>query len=66
METTLFEVIFYDGRKFNVFCKGKAQKKRFWKMYETLKNEIEHIIEAVNGIHEISEFEKLTYKKSHV
>lgn len=59
METTLFEVIFYDGRKFNVFCRGRNQKKRFWELHEKLKNEIEIISESVNGIHIISEFEKI-------
>ena len=28
METTLFEVKFYDGRKFRVFCYGKKSKKQ--------------------------------------
>jgi hypothetical protein len=60
MQTTLFEVIFYDGRKFNIFCSGKAQIKRFREQCEFLKNEIEHIIEQVNGIHTISQFEKIT------
>lgn len=60
MITVLFEVIFYDGRKFNVFCKGKKEVQRFKDFTFRLENEIEHIIESVNGIHTISEFEKIT------
>jgi hypothetical protein len=60
MQTTLFEVIFYNGSKFNVFCSGKAQIKRFREQCDFLENEIEHIIETVNGIHTIAEFEKIT------
>lgn len=60
MQTTVFEVIFYDGRKFNVFCSGKAQIKRFREQCAFLKNEIEHIIEQVNGVHTITQFEKIT------
>ena len=60
MKTTLFEIIFYDGRKFNVFCKGKKQHEQFWIFYKKLENEIEHIIESVKGIHTITEFEQIT------
>ena len=60
MEATIFEIIFYDGRKFNVFCKGKKQHEKFWSFYKKLENEIEHIIESVNGIHTITEFEQIT------
>jgi len=60
METTLFEVKFYDGRKFMVFCYGKNQKNRFREFTLKLKNEIESIEELSNGIHTISEFEKIT------
>lgn len=60
METTLFELKFHDGRIFRVFCKGKAQKTRFWMMHSKLKNEIESVEEISNGIHTITEFEKIT------
>lgn len=60
METTLFEVKFYDGRKFKVFCYGKNQKKRFRDECQKLKNEIESITELSNGIYTISQFEKIT------
>lgn len=63
MQTTLFEVIFYNGSKFNVFCSGKAQIKRFKDFTDKYINEIEHIIESVNGIHTITEFEKITTNK---
>jgi hypothetical protein len=63
MQTTLFEVIFYGGRKYNIFCSGKAQIKRFREQCNFLENEIEHIIEQVSGIHTISQFEKLTTNK---
>jgi len=60
METTLFEVKFYDGRKFRVFCYGKNKKNRFREFTLKLKNEIESIEKLSNGIHTISEFEKIT------
>jgi len=60
METTLFEVKFYDGRKFRVFCQGKNQIERFRQMTFKLKVEIESIEELSNGIHTIKEFEKIT------
>lgn len=60
METTLFEVNFFDGRKFRVFCYGKSQIKRFIQFTNKLKNEIESITELSNGIHTISQFEKIT------
>jgi hypothetical protein len=63
MQTTLFEVIFYDGRKFNIFCQGKAQIKRFREQCDFLENEIECIIEQVKGIHTITQFEKITTNK---
>lgn len=63
METTLFELKFYDGRIFRVFCKGKAQKARFWLMHSKNKNEIKTVDEISNGIHTITEFEKITTNK---
>lgn len=60
METTLYEVTFYDGRTFRVFCHGKNQKKRFFEFTHKLKNSIETTKEISNGIHTISEFEKIT------
>ena len=60
METTLFEVKFFDGRIFRVFCYGKSQKKRFFNFANKLINEIESINELSNGIHTITEFEKIT------
>jgi len=60
METTLFEVKFYDGRIFRVFCRGKNQIKRFLEMKIKLRNEIENVSEISNGIHLIGDFEKIT------
>lgn len=60
METTLYQVKFHDGRIFRVFCQGKAQKERFWLMHSKNKNEIETVDEISNGIHTITEFEKIT------
>jgi hypothetical protein len=58
METTLFEVHFYDGSKFRVFCYGKAQKKRFYLYCQKHVDEIKKWCEPVNGIHTIAQFEK--------
>jgi hypothetical protein len=59
METTLYEVKFLDGRVFRIFCRGKNQKKRFWKVRNKLEKELT-ITELSNGIHNIKEFEQLT------
>jgi len=58
METTLYAVIFLDGRIFRVNCRGKNQKKRFRLVTDRLKDEIKDIMEIINGIHTVSEFEK--------
>jgi hypothetical protein len=63
MQTTLFEVKFYDGRKFNVFCQGRSQINRFIMFTNKLKNEIESITEILNGIHTIKQFEQITTNK---
>ncbi len=63
METTLFEVKFYNGSKFNVFCSGKSQKKRFYNFIQKNKNEIEYWKDLINGIHTITQFEKITTNK---
>lgn len=59
MQTTLFEVKFYNGSKFNVFCSGKSQIKRFLLSIHKNVEEIESWKEIVNGIHTISQFEKI-------
>jgi hypothetical protein len=58
MQTTLFEVKFYDGSKFNVFCRGRNQFKRFFAYCRLHHDEIESWCELVNGIHTIEQFEK--------
>jgi hypothetical protein len=58
METTLFEVQFYNGSKFRVFCYGKAQIKRFYFYCQKHVDEIEKWYELSNGIHTIAQFEK--------
>ena len=63
METTLYQVKFHDGRIFRVFCRGKNQHKRFCEMHSKLKNSIESVEEISNGIHTITEFEKITTNK---
>jgi len=60
METTLFEVKFFDGRIFRVFCYGKNQKNRFLDSTFKIAKQIESINELSSGIHTISEFEKIT------
>lgn len=58
METTLYQIKFYDGRIFRVFCYGKNQKKRLNEKVLTLEH-VESVIELSNGIHTIAEFEML-------
>lgn len=59
MQTTLFEVKFYNGAKFNVFCANSAQINRFLKFILKHRNEIEYWKNLVDGIHTITEFEKI-------
>lgn len=59
METTLYMVMFNDGRVYNINCRGKNQKKRFKTHVEKLKSKITGVQEISNGIHTITEFEKL-------
>ena len=60
METTLYAVIFNDGRVYRINCRGKNQKQRFKIHAEKLKEQIKEIQEITNGIHNIKEFEQLT------
>lgn len=60
METTLYQLELHDGRIFRVFCKGKNQHQRFNAMRSKLKNEIKSLEIISNGIHTITEFEKIT------
>lgn len=62
MQTTIFKVIFFDGREFKIFCKGKSQINRFLKIKESLKNDIWRCEEILNGIHTLVEFEQITNK----
>ena len=59
MQTTLFEIKFYDGRKFNVFCANSTQINRFLKFINKNRNKIEYWKDTINGIHTITEFEKI-------
>lgn len=63
MQTTLFEVKFYNGSKFNIFCSDKSQIKRFLLSIHKNVEEIESWKEIVNGIHTISQFEKIINNK---
>ena len=60
METTLYEVIFNDGRIYRINCCGKNQKQRFKIHAEKLKEQIKEVMQITNGIHNIKEFEQLT------
>lgn len=60
MQTTLFEIKFYDGRKFNVFCANSTQINRFLKFVTKNINKIEYWKDTINGIHSIKDFEKIT------
>lgn len=59
MQTTLFEIKFYDGRKFNVFCANSTQINRFLKFINKHKDNIEYWKDTINGIHSIKDFEKI-------
>lgn len=60
METTLYAVIFIDGRTYRINCRGKNQIQRFKIHAEKLKEEIKEVMEITSGIHNIKEFEQLT------
>ena len=59
MQTTLFEVMFYDGRRFNIFCANKKQIDRLFKFISKNLNEIMYWKELSNGIHTVKEFEQI-------
>jgi len=59
METTLYAVIFNDGRVYRINCRGKNQKKRFWDKINSLKEQIKEVQEITSGIHTVTEFEQL-------
>lgn len=59
METTLYGVIFNDGRVYRINCRGRNQKKRFWDKINSLKGQIKDVQEITTGIHTITEFEQL-------
>jgi hypothetical protein len=58
METALYEIKFTDGSLFRVYCHGKNQKQRLINKLNKL-NGVKSIQIISNGIHLISEFEKL-------
>ena len=60
MQTTLFEINFYDGRKFNVFCANKKQINKFLMYIFKNKNDIEYWKNLADGIHNFKDFEKIT------
>ena len=60
MQTTLFEIKFYNGSKFNVFCANSTQINRFLKFILKHRNKIEYWKELKSGIHTITQFEKIT------
>ena len=43
METTLYAVIFNDGRIYRINCRGKNQKQRFRIHVEKLKEQIKEV-----------------------
>jgi hypothetical protein len=59
MQTTLFEIMFYNGSKFNVFCANSKQVDRFLKFIYKNKNDIKYWKELTNGIHTIKQFEQI-------
>ena len=59
MVTVIFEVKFFDGRVFRVYCRGKNQINRFLTHIDKLKLEIEGFREITNGIYTITEFENI-------
>jgi len=60
MQTTLFEIKFYDGRKFKVYCANSSQINRFLKFVHKHNSEIIYWKDNINGIHSIKDFEKIT------
>jgi len=58
METTLYKIIFNDGRVFNVFCANKNQKTRFLTSSIAIHNT--STLEVIeNGIHTIKQWEDI-------
>lgn len=61
METTLYKVIFTDGRMFKVFCANKKQKERFNKSIDAvMKHDAKaEFVPFTNGIHDIKKWEQI-------
>jgi hypothetical protein len=51
--------MFYDGRRFNIFCANGKQINRFLKFIYKNKNDIKYWKELSNGIHTITQFEQI-------
>lgn len=59
METTVFEIQYNDGRKFNVFCANKTQKTKIIQSYYKDKEKIKSIKDIVNGIYTPKQYLKI-------
>ncbi len=59
METSLYKVTFKDGRVFKVFCQNRNQKQRFNRIWAGLKEKSVTCEVLENGIHNISQWEKI-------
>ena len=59
METTIFEVEFYDGRIFRIWCANSTQKKRFFNNLLKIQYLFKSWRELTSGIHTISQCDKI-------
>lgn len=56
METTIFEIVFFDGRKFRVNCENKSQKDKVKAWYNNNKERVKSFTPILNGIHSTRQF----------
>ena len=60
METTVFLIKYYNGSQWKVFCANSSQKERLMKVLQKTSHLIETWSVLTNGLHTISQFEKIT------
>ncbi|MDI9355328.1 MAG: hypothetical protein QM532_04160 [Cyanobium sp. MAG06] len=59
MTTTIYEIKFHNGAKYNIFCENRTQNDKMLKTIETLKNHIVETKVILNGIHRYNDFKCL-------
>lgn len=59
METIIYQIEFNDGRVFKIFCANSTQKRKVIDSYSKIAHLCKKITVITNGIHTVSQWEKL-------